>query len=356
MPLIRTARREKRTLSYRGKKHIQNNARPLFFGFLAFFLVGFLWIIGKLLLNVSSETKDDDSGFLFLQKNKQPFPQHPIDLWPHSLADVASSAAPLLIETFFPSCLPNNINGEEGTPRNCQAPNDNYLNVLRIQTTPTVTGQAVANLLGDFLLSKPHWEVNIRTFASQPLPPEGWIVHVAVLPPLLEAMDLILHVQTEQDEQEGAWKQMIEYTILRVLQHHCNFATAVQRNRAVWSVSLNEVVGFPSAALVSLYDFLEIPEKAGEVSSSAAALTVLERIKNIITWFEKNGSSLTHPEWDQRVNEIIETSIRHVAENNNCILAPKPPNKLAQRVDSALLGTLDCTDYPSIGLCRHMHT
>ncbi len=308
--------------------------------------------MAKVIHTVSFQQKR--SEVLFLQKKGIPFPQVPVDVFPLSLSDVTP---PLFTDTFFPSCLPNNtMQVEKDAANDCQVPEDEYRNVVRILTTPTVTGQAAAQLLEEFIQSDPRWELNTRTFASRSLP-KGWIVHVAVLPPLLEAMDLLLHVQTKEEEREKAWLQAIEYTIQRVLQHHCEFSTTVsQPKRAFMSVSLNEVVGFPSAAIKSLYEFLEIQEKAHIVSSSAAALTVLERIQYVITWFETNAKTLDYREWNSRVQHVIEASTRHVSESSNCNFVSMPPNELAKRVDSALLGTFDCAQYPSIGLCHPLQS
>ncbi|GAX16774.1 hypothetical protein FisN_21Hh222 [Fistulifera solaris] len=352
MSIVRTTLQGKRVLSYRGKRRLQRNADLLSIGFLSLFLLIVLWITTKAIYNVSFQQKRSD--VLFLQKESLPFPQVPVDIFPLSLPDVTP---PLFTKTFSPSCLPDNsLQLEKDATNDCQIPEDEYRNVVRILTTPTVTGQAAAHLLEEFLQYDPRWELNTRTFASRYLP-EGWIVHVAVLPPLLEAMDLLLHVQTKEEEMERAWLQAIEYTIQRVLQHHCEFSSTVsQSKRAFMSVSLNEVVGFPSAAIKSLYEFLEIQEKVHSVSSSAAALTVIERIQHVITWFETNAKTLDYREWNSRVQHVIEASTRHVSESTNCNFVAMPPNDLAKRVDSALLGTFDCEQYPSIGLCHPMQS
>ncbi|GAX10516.1 hypothetical protein FisN_21Lh222 [Fistulifera solaris] len=309
-------------------------------------------MIAKIIYTVSFQ--QIRSEVLFLQKKDLPFPQVPVDIFPLALSDVTLL---LFAKTFFPLCLPDNsMQLEKDAAGDCQVPKDEYKNVVRILTTPTVTGQAAAHLLEEFLQYDPRWELNTRAFASRYLP-EGWIVHVVVLPPLLEAMDLLLHVQTKDEERERAWLQAIEYTIQRVLQHHCEFSSTVsQSKRAFMSVSLNEVVGFPSAAIKSLYEFLEIQEKAHSVSSSAAALTVLERIQYVITWLETNAKILDYREWNSRVQHVIEASTRHVSESSNCNFVSMPPNDLAKRVDSALMGTFDCEQYPSIGLCHPLQS
>ena len=185
-----------RTIRYLDRSKRTKNTGPWVLAAIALAMLLFLWGIGAALFALSSvissegEISSSSSSFLKLA-DSQGFLKHPLDLWPDDLG------GPLLDHNLYTSCLP------QDEPDRCHLPENG--DAIAIVGTPGVFSNIMADFVKEFVQASgvdgDRSVIVVHNVASALSSPSiAYIVRPSVIPPILEALDLILQTSSTPGE------------------------------------------------------------------------------------------------------------------------------------------------------------
>jgi hypothetical protein len=348
------------TLQY-GRKKKQRKARfagPWMVAAIAVLAVLLLWAIGALLFAVVSSS----------QSNKHPapaivpFPRKPLDLWP----DDSSLQSQRLLESFYSSCVPTALDDNDKCPVPPSTASTKTVTIIR---SPGVFGKLLESFVRQFIqLHAPHIPVIL---ASQHHPLKSlssgttYLIRPAVLPPILEALDLILETRNVDDTTlvgvEGTQTIITVEEILEVVrlvvQWHCRISVVYERSPR-WTLTLDHTMAYPKVTEESLAEFLGLEQEIKpDVNVSPLAEQTLQRIHDVSVWAERLPNLTT---------EILQQALEEMLQNDNNSCLSDPPDRvlvqpqLQTRVTDLVgaflwntpVQTVVCERYPKSLLCQ----
>jgi len=309
-------RPQKRTLLRKGD--VRRSFGPFMMGLAVIGVVVLIWTSGALVVSVASAPRAPR----ILQVE---FPRNIMDIWPN---DILDSAQDLLDGGFYASC----------SGSDCDKAALNKVVVLR---TPGVLGEVITEYVQGLV---PSWEV-MGTSDVESIPKEAYVVRLAILPSLLEALDLILQASS------NASKEEVVHILRRVLGWHCRVDSAVlQEHLPVLSLTLDEAIAYPKAAKEGLFDFLKVD--LDELQISAHAERVLIRISQATKMID--GLDIAS-EVDTVIAEYLSKSPG--SQCDELVTSTSiPESSVCRLLDAFLLPDQDpsllCNQYPTSALCR----
>ena len=348
IPHPSTMRNTSRTIRYlnrRSKRLQKREAGPLFVAGVALASILLLWAVGAVLFKFSKPPSTIAS-----------LPQTTFDLWPDSTQPIFQGTSP------FISCLPQHY------PDRCRIRHtDQKRRVVGILRPPGRLGHLLESFVRSSvkLLQDEHPEFEVELIASHRaeslLDRASQIIRPAVLPPLLEALDLILQTRDSDDNALLSVSQRQVETVLRqLLQWHCRISQKAG-DMALLLLMLDISMAYPRMAQDALTEFLGLTvvendnDKSNTVQMNALVQEVLTLIDEETTLLQGNRIvPASSYDWVQQVvqDEYLNEACVPVGETAH-------PSRVTKLV-GAMLGDdlaaehVACQTYPQSMLCRRV--